>query len=180
MSNTFAKRFLISLAVICTIITFTCKAESQTTTPTWNGDCKSYHPSSYWKEWACYTPKWAWTFDKTITTTTDTKHVCLLDDNRLDNLIYVLKDLQKEYSKKDVMCLDIVSLEKSIKLLVDELFVSRNKTTTNSTAKETPKRIPFPAPTVKYITRTVSVKVCNAWVYDKALDTCILMVTWAR
>lgn len=199
--KSFYKLFLLALAIVCTAISFT-KADTiinwfTFATPTnvietlpeelpktwaeeWNGDCKSYHPSSYWKESVCYTPKWAWTFDKTITTTTDTKHVCLLDDNRLDNLIYVLKDLQKEYSKKDVMCLDIVSLEKSIKLLVDELFVSRNKTTTNSTAKETPKRIPFPAPTVKYITRTVSVKVCNMWVYDKALDTCILMVTWAR
>lgn len=62
----------------------------------------------------------------------------------------------------DVMCIDIIKVENEIKDLVNQMFVSRNKTTTNSTTKETPKWIPFPAPTVKWLTKTITVKVCNA------------------
>jgi len=74
----------------------------------------------------------------------------------------------------DVMCMDIVKVENEIKNLVNELFISRNKTTSTSKTIETPKWIPFPAPTVKYITKTVSIKTCTiGYTYQKSLDACM-------
>ena len=193
--NTFYKLFLLAIAIVCITISFA-RADTiinwftllmpedsieilpeelpKTWAEEWNWDCSSYSANSYWKDNVCYTSNWARTFSKTITNTTDTKHVCLLDDNRIDNLIYVLKDLQQEYSKKDVMCIDIVKVENTLKDLVNELFISRNKTTTKSSTVETAKWIPFPAPTVKYITKTIQVKTCGEWfTYQKSLDACM-------
>lgn len=204
--NTFYKLFLLAIAIVCITISFT-RADTiinwfTFVTPTdtieilpeelpktwaeeWNGDCSSYWASSYWKEWTCYTSKWARTFSKTITNTTDTKHVCTLDDNRLNNIINKLKQVQLEYSKMDVVCIDIIKVENEIKDLVNQMFLSRNKTTTNSKTVETAKWIPFPAPTVKYVKqvwqiKTVTVKVCWVWIYDKTLDACITPITGAR
>lgn len=193
--NTFYKLFLLAIAIVCITISFT-RADTiinwfRFVTPTdtieilpeelpktwaeeWNGDCSSYWASSYWKEWTCYTSKWARTFSKTITNTTDTKHVCTLDNNQLYKLMNSLQELELEYSKMDVMCIDIVKVENEIKDLVNQLFISRNKTTTNSKTIETAKWIPFPAPTVKYITKTIQVKTCGEWfTYQKSLDTCM-------
>lgn len=78
------------------------------------------------------------------------------------------------------MCIDIIKVENEIKDLVNQMFLSRNKTTSTSKTIETPKWIPFPAPTVKYITKTVTVKVCWVWIYDKTLDACITPITGAR
>jgi len=80
----------------------------------------------------------------------------------IDNLIDRLSELRREYLNNDYLCKDIVSIEKELHALVDSIWLAQDKTTTKTITKETPKRIPFPAPTVKYITRTVSVKVCNA------------------
>ena len=71
-----------------------------------------------------------------------------------------LKELELEYAKMDVMCIDIVKIENEIKDLVNQLFISRNKTTTNSKTVETAKWIPFPAPQIKRLTKTIQVKVC--------------------
>lgn len=200
--NTFYKSLLFLLGLLCTLIVITARADTiinwftfieqtdtievlpeelpKTWAEEWNWDCSSYWQASYWKDNVCYTSKWARVFSKTITNTTETKHVCTLDDNRIDNLIYVLKDLQQEYSKKDVMCIDIVEEEDILKYLVNELFKSRNKTTTNSKTVETAKWIPFPAPQVKRLTKTIQVKVCWVWIYDKQLDACITPITGAR
>lgn len=200
--NSFYKLFLLTLAIVCTAISFT-KADTiinwfvfteqkdtieilplelpKTWAEEWNGDCKSYHPSSYWKEWACYTPKGVWYFKEEIKTTSSTSLTCSMTTNgSIDNLIDRLKELKLQYMNNDYLCKDILSIEKELHALVDSIWLSRDKTITNTTKKETPKRLEFPAPTVKYITKTVSVKVCNMGVYDKVLDTCILMVTWAR
>lgn len=203
MSNTFVKTFLISIAIVATLIYTTCywswliyperfplvQYDEEIILPTelpdtgvevWNWDCSSYWTNSYWKEWTCFTSKWARTFSKTITNTTDTKHVCTLDDNQLSKLMNRLQQLELEYSKMDVMCMDIIKVENQIKDLVSELFVWRDKTITNSNTVETAKWIPFPAPTVKYITKTVTVKICWVWIYDKQLDACIMPITGAR
>ena len=197
--NTFYKLFLLALGLWSILIVLSAKAEvinpsdfefllptdtietlpeelPQTWVDVRNWDCSSYWANSYWKEWVCYTPKWAWTFNKN--TIQSSSIVCTLDDNRVDNLIYVIKDLQLEYSKQDVMCIDIIEHEQMLKDLVNELFKSRTKTTVKQF--ESAKFIEFPAPTVKYITKTIKVKVCSQWTYDKDLDTCILPITWVR
>lgn len=147
----------------------------------WNGDCSSYGINSYWKDGACYTPKGLWYFEKQTNTSSKTLLTCVMTtDGSIDNLINRLTELRKEYLNNDYLCKDIVWIEKELHMLVDSIWMWRDKTITTSTNKETPKRLAFPAPTVKYITKTVTVKVCNMGVYDKTLDTCILMITWAR
>ena len=200
--NSFYKLFLLALAIFCAAISFTRAdtiinwfvfAQQKDTIETlplelpktwaeeWNWDCSSYWTNSYWKEWVCYTPKWARTFSIEKTTTSTTQLTCAMTtQGSIDNLIDRLQELRREYMNNDYLCKDIVAIEKELHMLVDSIWLWQDKTVTKSTSKETPKRIPFPAPTVKYITKTVTVKVCNAGVYDKALDTCILMVTWVR
>lgn len=197
MPNTFVKTFLISIALVATLIYTTCywswlvyperfplvQYDEEIILPTelpdtgvevWNWDCSSYWTNSYWKDSSCYTPKWVRVFNDTTHIKETTSFVCTIDTNTMKQLMHRIDEVQKQYTNVDYVCADIVAIENELKKLIDNLWTARNKVKVDSKRIESAYFVEFPAPTIKYITKTVFVKTCSLWFkYEKVLDACM-------
>jgi hypothetical protein len=79
----------------------------------------------------------------------------------MKQLMHRIDEVQKQYTNVDYVCADIVAIENELKKLIDNLWTARNKVKVDSKRIESAYFVEFPAPTIKYITKTVFVKTCS-------------------